>query len=62
MPPELILEAYVETLRFLILLISDIPKERRAEMWERWFLFWEPVWVAAGLDIKKVPKLLEVPK
>lgn len=38
----------------LTLILKDMPEEERKKSWERWFLFWEPVWKAAGLDVGKI--------
>jgi hypothetical protein len=56
MPPGA-LEFATECLKTFRLIYGDIPVERRAEGWERWYRIWEPVWKFCGLEIpKEVPK------
>lgn len=42
-------------LDLIILVIQDQPIEERHKAWARWFLFWDPVWRAVGLDPDKQP-------
>lgn len=57
MPPAIVLEFGTECLKTFQLIYKDIPAERRAEGWERWYRMWEPFWRLCGLEIpKEVPK------
>jgi len=49
------LEVASKTLDLVILVIKDQPQVERQKAWERWFLWWDPIWKAMGLDPTKGP-------
>ena len=58
MPTEIMalaLQAYIETLKFLTMIIQDQPKELREQSWRNWFAFFTPMWKAFGLDVANAP-------
>ena len=44
-----------KALDLTIIVIQDQPIAERQKAWDRWFRFWEPMWIAIGMDKPKVP-------
>lgn len=37
------LQAYIESIKLILVVIQDMPAEERRKAWERWFKFWDDV-------------------